>query len=210
MTDKIKVVTPSGHLMYVNVTGKGKENFNQDGFDFVASVVLDKTKKTTVDFIAELNKIYKTKHQEGKTLRSMPFKYCDKDGNAKNEKGEVFTEANSSHIIVNAKTKTTFGDGAVKKINIKNAKAQNVELLDRKIGNGSIGAISGIAGYYVNGRNDGLSFYLNAVQLLKFIEYKQDDGFAAQDGDFEGFSDEETGFEQVDELPKEQARPSRL
>jgi len=86
-------------------------------------------------------------------------------------------------------------------IAIYNAKGNKVSLGDKKIGNGSLGAIVGAAGVYDAGKGaQGVTLYLNAIQLTKFVEYTQDAGFDAQEGDFDGVPtelDEAAGDEEA-------------
>ena len=97
----------------------------------------------------------------------------------------------------------TVGDDTV--IDIYNSKGNKVSLGGKKIGNGSYGAISGTMAMYHNGTNHGVSLYLNAIQIVKFVEYTQDAGFEEQDeveggfegvdSEFDGVASEETGGE---------------
>lgn len=87
-------------------------------------------------------------------------------------------------------------------IKIYNAKGNEVSLGSKKIGNGSFGAIVGAAGVYDAGKGaQGVTMYLNAIQLTKFVEYVQDAGFEAQEGDFDGVDTE------LDEVSSEEGRP---
>lgn len=205
MADLIKVSTPIGKLMWVNITGQGKLNFNEDGREYVASVVL--SKKAAKPLLDAIKEAYDLEHQKGKTLRSVGYKPCDEDGKADEDEDE-----DGEYYSFNFKTSTTFQDGKSKKITVFNSKAQKVDIGDTRIGNGSEGAISGSMRYYINGKSDGMSLWLNAVQITKLEEYIEDAGFEEQgDGGFEGVEDEETGFKGQPEnhaLPEDDA-PSK-
>lgn len=95
------------------------------------------------------------------------------------------------------KTNVSFPDGTENKIPIYNAKGKEVELGSRKIGNGSEGIIHGEIAYYDAKAKKGLTLYLKAIQITKFVEYKVgveavdvsnevgDDGFEAFNEDIE-------------------------
>ena len=188
MANLTKIATPVGKLSWVNISGVGKLNYNEDGREYVASIILDsKTAKTVIDSIADVYEQSKTK---GKTLRSLGYKPCDEDGKTDDSDNPAF-------YSFNFKTKTSYQDGKAKKITVYNAKAKKVDIGDTKIGNGTIGAISGAIGYYVNGKSEGITLYLNSVQIINLVEYGEDAGFTASDNDdgFEGVSDTETGFQ---------------
>lgn len=184
MADLIKVSTPIGKLMWINVTGQGKLNYNEDGREYVASVVM--SKKVAKPLLDEIQAEYDAEHQKGKTLNSMGYKPCDEDGKA---------DEDGAFYCFNFKTSTTYTDGKTKKITIYNSNAQKTSLGDVRVGNGSEGAISGMMRYYINGKKDGVSMWLNAVQITKLEEYAEDAGFEVQgEGGFEGVEDQDTGF----------------
>lgn len=100
-----------------------------------------------------------------------------------------------------------------RKIDIYNAKGKKVSLGGKKIGNGSLGAISGACGIYDNGPgSQGVTLYLNAIQLTKFVEFTQDAGFAVQEDDEDGWTgeddDEFAGTVKSAEESTAEARPT--
>lgn len=194
MAELVKVGTPIGKLMWLNVSGQGKLNYNEDGREYVASVILDKD--TAELLIAQIQEVYDADHQSGKNLKSMGYKPCTEEGKNKDEDGNEVTEKNAEYFVFNFKTGTTFKDGKAKKIAIYNANAKKVDIGDTRVGNGSSGAISGSMRYYINGREDGVSLWLNAVQITKLVEYTEDAGFEVYEDEdsFTGVKDAETGF----------------
>lgn len=195
MSDLIKIATPVGELHYVNISGQGKENYNEDGYEYVATVYLDKTKPEVVEFIAKIEEL-KLSGPKDKTLQTSGYFDLFKD-----EEGKLFAHTDEKDggeptnlIGARFKTKTTFTDGKQKKIAVYNVKRKVVDLGERRVGNGTIGAISGAMQLYVNGKKWGISLFLNSIQITKFIEYVGDAGFEEQEGDFEGF-DEGGDFE---------------
>ena len=89
-------------------------------------------------------------------------------------------------------TGANWPDGKDRAVDIYNAKGNKVSLGRKKIANGSFGSISGTMAMYHNGTNHGVSLYLNAIQLVKFVEYTQDAGFDEEEveGGFEGVDTE--------------------
>jgi hypothetical protein len=196
MAELIKVTTPNGKLMWVNISGVGKVNYNEDGREYVASVLLDAA--IAKPLLEQINSAYENDHQKDKKQRSLGYKSCDEDG-AANEDGKYYS--------FNFKTSTTYQDGKSKRITVYNSKAQKVDLGEAKIGNGSIGAISGSMRYYINGKEDGVSLWLNAVQITKFEEYVDDAGFEEQGDGFTGIEDKDTGFTGQPENPTKEEKP---
>lgn len=213
MAELVKVSTPIGKLMWLNISGQGKLNYNEDGREYVASVILDKD--TAEPLIGQIQEVYDADHQKGKKLKSMGYKPCTEEGKTKDDDGNEVDAKDAEYFVFNFKTGTTFKDGKAKKIAIYNANAKKVDIGDTRVGNGSSGAISGSMRYYINGKEDGVSLWLNAVQITKLVEYTEDAGFEASEdeGGFTGVEDAETGFTgqpedsgDADEAPKK-AKP---
>lgn len=208
MSDLIKIVTPVGELHYVNISGQGKENYNEDGYEYVATVYLDKTKPEVVEFIAKIEEL---KLSGPKDLKLQTSGYFDL---FRDEEGKLFAHTEdktggepTNFIGVRFKTKTTFADGNPKKVAVYNVKRKAVDLGERRVGNGTIGAISGAMQLYVNGKKWGISMFLNSIQITKFIEYVGDAGFEEQEGDFEGF-DSSGDFEIKSTETKSESKPA--
>lgn len=213
--DLIKVVTPVGSLHWVNISGQGKENYNEDGYVYVATVHL--SGKPAEDLIAKIEEVL---GDPGKlTVKSKGYRELleDEDGKlftptAKNSEGKA-----TGIYAFTFSTGTTFTDGKPKSINIYDTNGVKTSIGDKRIGNGSIGAISGNMKKFVRGpakaQETGVSLFLNAIQLVKFVEYSDDGGFEAQDGDFTGNTDEETGFKaqpQQEEVAEKKTSKPRL
>lgn len=185
------MVTPVGDLKWVFITGQGKKDLN-DNDRYVASVAL-KNDSPELETVTQLiNSYWDENKPKGKVkAKSNGIKEeFDKDGNP------------TGYHLVNFWTGISFPDGSPKVIKTYNARGAEVALGAKKIGNGSRGAISGAMAIYKNGPNVGVTLYLNAVQLTKFVEFSSDAGFAAQE-DEDGWTGEDLnddGFEaQADE-----------
>ncbi len=204
----VPVTTPKGELHYVNISGQGKENYNEDGYEYTATVYIPKENcqelmDKCLEVIGEVPK--------GKNLKSKGFRELLKDA----EGNLFFPTANKSEgepsgiIAFPFKTGTTFADGKTKKIGVFNKDAQKINLGDRKIGNGSVGKISGKLKRNENGKDISCSLYLHAIQLTSFTEYVDDAGFETEEGDFSGVSDEDTGFETETDTEETTAAPAK-
>lgn len=192
MSDLIKVNTPVGDLQYVQISGQGKLNYNEDGYVYVATINLtgdaaEELKAKCDEVLGDLAK--------GENLKSRGYRELMKD-----EEGIYTPTSNTKERDAKAEatgiyaftfsTSTTFGDGKQKKVSVYNAAAARINLGDKKIGNGSKGAISGNLQRYKKGKDVGVSLFLNAIQLVDFKEYVDDAGFGVVEGGFTGTGEE--------------------
>lgn len=220
----IKVVTPPGKLKYVNIYGKGKENYNKDGYEFVASIDLEgeaaqkviKLINTTLGEVDE-DKLFIKSLGYRELLEDKEGVYCPTKKTSKRDK----TAKPTGIFRFAFSTKTTYKEGEAKKIAIYDSskpKPKKINLGDKKIGNDSIGCISGAAGKWQRNDEVGVSLYLNAIQLVKFIEYEGDAGFEAhEDGyvdsntsQFEEDTSSDETTENIDEVVEEDPAKPKL
>lgn len=182
-SNSLKVVTPVGVLKWVAVSGMGvKNNLKNPAVDeYRANVILPIAEATELTKQIDTLYAHNNAGQLGpkKTMQSLGYKFCDVDGLKTDENGNTLTD--SDYLLFAFKTGIKFQDGQMKHIGVYNANGQKTQLGDKKIGNGSKGCISGVAVYYVNGIKDGISLYLNSVQLVVFKEYADDPGFTKID-----------------------------
>lgn len=227
-----KVVTSVGDLIYVTISGQGVENFNEDGYNYTATVILDKDgtlnePKSNKPLFDMDNVREQLEHILGDTpkgckLQKVGYRdvFEDDEGNyyVPNAEGEVIRDdeditddlTKTDKTAIQFYTNVEFPDGKSKTINVFDKDAKKTNLGDRLIGNGSRGAVSGMVKTYVNGKNYGVSLFLNAIQLTKFEEYEAGAGFAAQEGEFEGVADEESGFTtKTDDDSAEEEKPKK-
>lgn len=194
----VQVITPIGELNYVNISGQGKKNYNEDGYDYVASINLtgEDAQKLISAIDTELGEIPK-----GKIVRSRGYRELLKD-----EKGLFAPTSQNKDRQEDAektgifsftfKTKTKLGEEGKEedvKIKVFNAQGKQVDLKDRKVGNGSTGAISGKMQRFESGKEVGVSLYLKSIQITKFIPYQEDAGFETQQDGWTG-EDEDSDF----------------
>ena len=164
-SDLINIVTPVGELLYVNISGQGKENYDEDGYEYVASIRLtgEKVEQCKVDIQVAVDKMPK-----GETLKSCGYKEFvkNKDGDLRSptlRKPKTDEEELSGIWEFAFKTNTTYGDGKTKKIGVRNANVQPISLGDKRVGNGTIGAISGKIGTNSYKGEYSVTLYLNAI-----------------------------------------------
>ena len=201
---KQKVTTPKGELIYVNISGLGKLDYDGKFYEYTAGIKLPKKKaKEFYEDICEFfdnNKPswYKEDEPSNKIMREIE---------------------GSDDFMFQFKTKASFEDekGNIRDTTIKIANRRNVEVNlpeNEGIGNGSIGRISGTMTIHSDKRGGtaGVSLWLSNIQLLKYIKYVADLGFEEdEDGDFEDFGDTIDDFkeEKVVEEPKKKKKKKK-
>ncbi len=190
MSNKV-IDSPVGELEWVIIDGDGKPDLKgipKYQCDVVITPEQAKSFKKMVDAYWEENR-----PKNIKTAKSTGvYAHTVKDEEASKEAGEnVYKE--TGNTVIRFKTGTTFTSGDPKIIKVSNSKGNEVSLQGKKIGNGSRGRVNGvIAIYEVKQQNKtiqaGVTFYLNAIQLSKFVEWTGGANFDTieEDGGFEG------------------------
>lgn len=196
MSKAERLVTPLGDLLWVFITGQGKKDLN-DNDRFVASIRFPNDSPQLAEIVARIETYWEENKGKGWKLKSNSIKE------------ELYPESHdkagepTGHTLINFWTGIAYPDGSPKVIKTMNAKGAEVSLGGRKIGNGSRGTISGAMAIYDNGvAARGVTIYLNAIQLSKFIEFTDDAGFEEVDEEGGGFTGEDLnseGFAAVDE-----------
>lgn len=197
-----QIVTPVGELAWVFITGKGREDLN--GNDrYVASLKLANDSAELKAIKAAIKKFWDENKPKGKGLPKSNGIKAQLD----NETGEE-----TGFTLINMWTGTTFPDGKAKVIKTFNSKGIEVSLGQKSIGNGSRGSLSGVLAIYVNGPNTGVTVYLNAIQITKFVEYSSDAGFEDLGEDEDSFTgvDNEGGFDPVDNATNQEPPKVKL
>lgn len=202
----VKVKSPKGELQWLFISGKGKAVKAKPGsYKYQGSVVCDekdaKPLKDVIDAFWKENKPAGAKKPNTIGYRPATVKTdkVDEDGDP------IYAEIPGKVEFFFA-TGTTWPDGKEKAIRTYNAKAREVSLGDKRIGNGSVGYLSGNMAIYDVSGNQGVNLYLEAVQLTKFIELSTDDGFEADD-DEDGWDGEEEFEGETAEETTQQSKP---
>ena len=185
MAAKINVQSPIGTLMYVMVTGQGKENFEGTGYDYQCCIdVPEKEADQFIDLIEDFVEENEPKNAE----RAGSFYRTSEDDDT----------IDPGMIRFTFKTQTEFTDkkGNIKdtEVAILDAAGQKVKLPEGKlIGNGSTGRAIGTAVIWERGNRKkaefGVSLYLNKVQIKDFVPYEGETVDAIEGGSFKGFDD---------------------
>jgi len=157
------------------VTGEGVDNFDGDDKEYSVSILLDKKMKKDI-----LNSVqaYWDEHK--------PSGAGDKPDNFKN----IVRDTEDGGHILYSKTKTHFGDkqNIITIVNHEGVKLDPQEF--GMIGEGSLGRLAVKMGIYTQGkRSAGVSLYLSAVKLTKFVAYSGGDAssaFGQEDGEVSG------------------------
>lgn len=185
----IKFIVPrdaKGVLKWVFIDGEGKENLSGVK-KYTAQVAL--TPEQAKPYIESIDAFWEVNKVECKyTKADEKQNPAHKAGTPKPPASMGYKEDDDGNFVFTFSTNTTYQDGTPKVIDIYNAKATKVNLGGKKIGNGSLGALSGIMDVYDKANNAGVALYLNAIQLFKFVEFSTDAGFEAADSDEGGFT----------------------
>lgn len=179
-----RLVTPVGELKWVFITGQGKKDLN-DNDRYVASICFANDDPKLESLKAQVDAFWEENKPKGRKMKSNGLR----PETVKNEAGEYEETGNT---LLTMWTGITFPDGTPKVIKTMNSKGLEVSLGSKKIGNGSRGVLSGVMSIYDNGPAAcGVTIYLNAIQLTKFVPYEDDAGFTEVDDEEGGFTGEE-------------------
>jgi hypothetical protein len=162
---KIKITTPRGELKWASVTGAGKKDLQ--GRD-IFSVDIEISADVGKELMDQIDGLWES----------------DKPKGAKDPKSTGYRVAEDGQTVkFTFKTSAVYPSGDPKEVTIYDAKAQRTKVTD-KIGNGSIGRVSGMASIYDAGvAARGVTLYLDAVQLIKLVRYEEAASFDVEEGD---------------------------
>ena len=196
------VPTAEAELAWVFIDGEGKADLNGK-MRYVASLKVKSDTDGCKALKEAISTFWKENKPKGGKLKSSGYRTeMENDGEKTDDNGDQLKKE-TGFTMFNFWTGTAFQDGNKRKIDIYNSKGNKVSLQGKKIGNGSKGAISGTMAIYDNGPSaQGVTLYLNAVQLTKFVEFSGDAGFGEEDGEFDGVDsefDEVTSAEETTE-----------
>jgi len=186
MSNKV-IDSPVGNLEWVFIDGEGKPDL-QGIPKYSVDVVL--APEQAEPFKAMVAAYWEDNKPKGaKAAKSTGcYPHTVKDEEASKKEGEnVYKE--TGNTTVRFKTSTTYQSGDKKIVKIFNSKGNEVSLHGKKIGNGSRGRVNGVMAIYnINKATCGITFYLNSVQLSKFVEFTGGSSFdEIDDGDgFDG------------------------
>ena len=212
---KLNFKTPLLPLEWVSITGNGKVKMNKDpnsenpkDFNFTASVVYPDEETMKKDK-AIFDKFWRDNKPQGLTKQNYTmFKpemkpVLDAAGNEQKDEDDAIIKAETGKWLLAAKTLTQWPDGKANRVKILRGNGNPLDLGDTLIGNGSIGVIHGSLGINAFAGNEGLAFYLNAIQIKKLVKYTEADAVAADDlGDDEGMDDVDVDAADISNKPE--------
>lgn len=195
-----KTKSPKGELVWVTITGEGKENLNGI-MQYKAEVVLDPANEPLHQaYLDSLEAFWEANKPKGFKKKPKSLGYYLHDLLVDDEGEPILDDEGEKQYVpikdggkvrLSFKTATTFPDGKPKVVKVYNSKAARVDLGDVGIGNGSVGYVAGAMGRYdvtdPFGKkiiDAGVTLYLDAIQLLKLVKFEgADPGFEAADED---------------------------
>ena len=210
----VKVTTPKGTLEWVTITGEGKENMS-GAMQYLGNLVLDPKDAACKALVAELDAFWEeNRPSHVKEPKSMGYYPHTKRTDETDEEGNPVYEE-TGLLQFTFKTSTTYTSGDPKIVRTFNSKANEVQLGEVAIGNGSVGSISGAYDmYFVKAGKGpkakivdaGVTLYLDAIKISKLVEYTQESGFEADDDDEDGWTGDE-GWTGDDETKEDTPKP---
>lgn len=201
-TATVPVKTPKGNLEWVIISGEGRPN-KTGKLMYKASVVCEPDAPGVEAFKKSIDDFWKENKPKGaKKPNTIGYRPHSVKSNEVGEDGEAIYEE-TGKVEFFFSTGTTWPDGSQKKIKVYNSKGSEVNLGDKKVGNGSVGRISGNMAIYDVAGNQGINLYLNSVMITKFVEYVDGDDWSDEAEDGDGWTGEDenewTGEEQSSE-----------
>jgi len=196
-----QLITETGDIHWVFINGSTKKKSkSSDVLIYAAEVHFHKDSDELKIVKAKIETFWKENKPKGIKLKSNGIRTVqEKTEELDEDDAPIYKD--TDFVSISFWTGPKFPDGKEKIITVKNARGNEVFLGSKKIGNGSIGRISGVMDIYHVDGSAGVTLYLNAIQLKKFVEFTgADDGFNAmkeEDGNFEGIADD--GMEAMSE-----------
>jgi len=209
----VQIQTPVGDFNWMFISGEGRENDNGQ-MRYSASVYFESMTPKLKDFISKLDAFWAENKPKGARKPKSNGVYQEiklvddtqPEGFRLSQKGYGAPldedEEATGRFIISAWTGVEMPDGKKKHVLTFNAKGTKVDLGERKLGNGSRGALKVAGGIYENGTNKGISLYLNGVIISKFVEYVGETTVEAIDEDededaWDGSELNEAGMEPI-------------
>lgn len=183
--------TPKCSMEWAFISGEGRENL-KGIMQYVITAVLTVEQKDELETV--LDAFWKENKPKGvKEMKSNGLYPQMRKTDKTDEDGDPIKEPTGKWCL-NFKTSTTWPDGKPNKVKVYNAKGGEVQLGDKKIGNGTEGRILGAYDIYAvkskagSITNAGITFYLNGVQVSKLVEFSADQAPDAMDDEEDGWT----------------------
>lgn len=170
----LRVHTGRCEVFNVNITGNGVANPFNGKQQFSIGIKLAKENK----IIQEVKDFW----EEEKTSKSSKFPENTFKTEYVRDENNADTEQETGRVIIYAKSYVEQKSGAKKKIQIQDGIGEIITDTEKLlIGNGSIANVSVAFSVYKSNNKEGLSIYLNSVQLIKLNQGHSDVFEAVQD-----------------------------
>lgn len=190
--ESVQVKSPKGVLEWVIISGEGRPN-KTGKLMYKATVVCDKDAPGVAAFQKQIDDFWKENKPAGvkaNGFNTIGYRNHSVKTDKVDEEGDAIYEEDG-RIEFFFSTGTTWPDGKQKLIKVYNAKGREVNIGDKKIGNGSEGRISGNMALYNVAGNAGVNLYLSSVMITKFNEYVDGDDWSEQAEEGEGWTGED-------------------
>jgi len=207
---KLHFKTPLLPLSWCNITGTGKLKMNREdnqdpaNYNYTATVTYPDEVSMKADK-AIFDKFWKENKPSGCTKQNYSmFKpemkdVLGTDGKPTYDEDDAKIKTPTGRWNLSAKTITHWPrDGKQNIVKVLRANGNPLQLGDKVIGEGSIGVIHGSLGINAYSGNEGLAFYLDAVQLKKFVEYTGGSEVEADDLGADDLGDLDDGIDAAD------------
>ena len=180
---KLSFKTPLLPLSWVNIQGVGKLKMNKEdnqdpaNYNYTATVTYPnedamKADKAIFDKFWRENKPAGTTKQSYQMFKPVMKDVLGADGKPTLDEDDAKIKVPTGEYSLTAKTITHWPkDGKQNVVKVLRGNGNPLNIGDKVIGVGSIGVLHGSLGINAFGGNEGLAFYLDAVQLKKFVEY---------------------------------------
>ena len=208
---KLTFKTPLLPLSWVNITGQGKLKMNKDpnstdpkDYNYTATVTYPDEEAMKKDK-AIFDKFWRENKNAGLTKQNYDMfkpemeEVLGADGKPTFDADDAKIKKATGRWTLAAKTITHWPkDGKQNVVKVLRANGNPLQLGEKIIGEGSIGVLHGSLGINAFPGNEGLAFYLDAVQLKKFVEYTGGSEVHADDLGDDDLGDLDDGIDAAD------------
>ena len=200
---KMTYKTPLAPLNYSNITGQGKLRYDPENkldkndpasYNFTITCFLTQEQADTANTEFKLfwneNKPAGCTKQKYELIKPVMEPTLDAGGKEQKDEDGAVIKHETGMYSLEAKTNAVWASGDANTVKVMRANKAPLNLGGKVIGEGSTGVVHGSIGISAFKGNEGLAFYLTAVQLKKFVEHTGGGEVNSDDlGDDEGMED---------------------
>lgn len=175
--------TPLCELSWASISGQGKLKYDpnnlldkDDSSNYIYTITCTLTAAQAELVREAFTKFWREEKPKGVTKQKYelikPEMVPDLiDGKEQKDEDDAIVKKHTGRYTLMAKTTTVWPSGDANVVKVMRANGQPLNLGKKVIGIGSTGVVHGQIGISAFKGNEGLAFYLGAVQLKKFVEY---------------------------------------